>query len=121
LNGLRVYSGRVFSAKKVSEKVEKHLARHDIVVAILTAADDNIWLIQEMTAAATLNKPLFILKQDDVTFKEGLLGDYEYIPFPPGQITSTFIPMLEGLAEIRGLDVTVRSIYVQSVNEGEGS
>jgi hypothetical protein len=116
LNGLRVYSGRVFAAKKLSEKVETHLARHDVVVAILTPTDDNTWLTQEMTAAATLKKPLFILKQDNANLKEGLLGDYAYIPFPQGQITRTFIPMLEGLAEIRGIDVTDRGIGMQPVN-----
>jgi hypothetical protein len=105
LNGLCVYSGRAFSAGKVSEKVQSHLAKHDIVVAILTESEDPTWIVQEMSAATALEKPLFVLKQEGTAFKEGLLGDMEYIPFPLGEISRTFIPILEGLAQLRGMDV----------------
>ena len=58
-----------------------------------------------MAAATALNKPVFILKQTDVSLKEGILGDLEFIPFPKGEISRTFIPVLEGLAQLRGVDV----------------
>jgi hypothetical protein len=102
LNGIRPYSGRSFAPTSISDKVQARLAKHDIVIAILTDTDDPTWLMQEMAAAVALNKPLFILKQEDVKLKAGILGDIEYIPFPKGQISKTFIPILEGLMELRG-------------------
>lgn len=105
LTGIRVYSGRAFAATKVSEKVQSHLLKHDIVVAILTSTEDPTWIAQEMSAATTLRKPLFVLRQEGVAFTDGILGDLEYIPFPKGVIARTFIPILEGLAQLRGVDV----------------
>jgi hypothetical protein len=92
-------------ATKVSEKVQSHLLKHDIVVAILASTADPTWIAQELSAAKTLGKPLFVLRQEGVAFTEGILGDLEYIPFPKGAITRTFIPILEGLAQLRGMDV----------------
>lgn len=71
LTGLSVYSGRAFSPTKVSEKVQAHLIKHDIIVAILTATEDPTWLVQEMAAAAALSKPLFVLREEGADFKEG--------------------------------------------------
>ena len=71
-------------------------------VAIATPQEDSTWIIQEITTAATLDKYVFILKEADVTLKEGILGDHEYIPFPKDQLSKTFIPILEGLNELCG-------------------
>ena len=48
-------------------------------------------------------KPIFILKQSDVELKSGLLGDQEYIPFAPGELSKAFIPILEGINAIAGI------------------
>ncbi len=93
-------SGKAFSPESIAQKVQERLARYDIVVAIITCQADPTWLVQETIAAKILKKPLFILKEESAQLKAGLLGDYEYIPFPRGQISKTFIPILEGLGEI---------------------
>jgi hypothetical protein len=85
----------------VAEKIKNRLAKHDIFIAIVTPQDDQTWLIQETTAAEMLKKPIFILKQEDASLKSGILGDYEYIQFPVDQISKAFIPILEGLQELK--------------------
>jgi hypothetical protein len=57
-----------------------------------------------MATGAALEKPVFILKQLDDDLKEAILGDHEYISFPKGQLSKTFIPILEGLNELRGFE-----------------
>ena len=52
--------------------------------------------------AEALGKELFILKQANVTFKSGILGDHEYIPFPAGQLSKAFVPILQGLNGLFG-------------------
>lgn len=95
-------SGRAFSPGSVAQKVEERLARFDIVVAIFTCQADSTWLMQETIATKILRKPLFLLVEEGAQLKEGLLGDYERIPFPRGRISKAFIPILEGLGELHG-------------------
>ena len=105
LIGIRSQTGRGFSPDSVSEKVQKRLEKHDIFMVIITSQEDPTWLNQEMTAARYLKKPIFILRQKETPLKLGLLGDHEYIQFPKGQISKTFIPILEGIQELqRGSD-----------------
>jgi hypothetical protein len=96
----QVVSGEGFSPESVSAKVRRRLSAQGVVVAVLSRAEDQAWLTQEMTAADVLNKPLIVMVQSDVPFKPGILGDIEYIRFPPGQIEAAFVPLLEGLEEI---------------------
>ena len=97
-------SGRAFSPRRVSDKVNSRLAKHDLFVAIASPQEDYTWITQEIATAAALNKHVFVLKESGVDLKEGILGDHEYIPFPNGQLPKTFIPILEGLNEITGKD-----------------
>ncbi len=105
LTNIRTHSGRAFSPESVAQKVQERLAKYDIVIAIISRQEDPTWLIQEAIAAKVFKKPLFILKEDSAEWKAGLLSDFERIPFPSGQISKTFVPILEGLAEI-GCHVT---------------
>lgn len=102
LIGIRCTSGRAFSPARVSDKVNKRLASHDLFFAIITPHEDYTWLTQEISTAAALSKPLFILKREDVDLKAGMLGDHEFIPFETGCFSKTFIPILEGIGEICG-------------------
>lgn len=102
LLGIKCQSGRGFAPKSVSEKVMNRLERHDILMAIVTDQDDMTWLTQELSTAHALKKSIFILKSTDADLKSGILGDHEYIAFPPKQLSRSFIPILEGLAELRG-------------------
>jgi hypothetical protein len=102
LLSIRCYSGRAFSANRVSDKVNSRLAERDLFFSIVTPHDDFTWVTQEISTAAARSKPLFILKQNGVALKEGLLGDHEYIPFASGELSRTFIPILEGINELCG-------------------
>ena len=103
LLGIHCQSGREFSPRSVSHKVNERLAKHDIFIAIASPQADSTWITQEIATAAALKKSVFILKQDDIELKNGILGDHEFIPFPKDQISKCFIPILEGLNEIQGL------------------
>lgn len=102
LSGLEVTDGKSFAPLSVSEKVSGRIEKGDILVAIVTPQDDPTWVTQEITRADTLGKHPFILKDDRVEFKGGILGDREYISFQHGCISQTFTPILEGLRELRG-------------------
>ncbi len=104
LLGIRCYSGRAFAPQSVSNKVQTGLAQYDVVLAIVTPQENKTWIDQEMAISKVLGKDLFILKQADVDFVPGILGDHEYIPFPEKELSKTFIPILEGLAVISGVE-----------------
>ncbi len=107
LVGLRCYSGRAFSPSRISEKVNDRLSAHDLFFGIVTPHEDHTWINQEISTAATLHKPVFILKHLKVDMKTGILGDQEYIPFETGAISKAFIPILEGINEIAGKSTAI--------------
>ena len=74
---IRCESGRAFSPKRVSDKVNARLAKHDMFVAIASPQEDYTWITQEIATAAALKKHVFILKESGVDLKEGILGDHE--------------------------------------------
>jgi hypothetical protein len=94
-----VSTGRGFAPGSVSVKVKSRMNQQAIVFAVLTLGEDNTWLTQESTLAS-LEKPLFLLKEKQYPFKPGLLGDHEFIPFTAPTIETTFIPILEGLRNL---------------------
>jgi hypothetical protein len=94
-------SGIGFSPQSVAGKVRERLARNDMFVAIVTPQEDTTWLIQECIAAKVSKKPVFLLKREDLEFKPGMLGDLEFIPFPSGHVSKTFVHILEGVRAIK--------------------
>lgn len=100
LLGFSVQTGRAYSPKRVSDKVQERLTPQATVFVILTDGATDTWLIQESVLAHALEKPLFVLRDRKTTFVPGILADHEYIPFDPPHVESTFIPILEGLREL---------------------
>ena len=100
LLGFQVTTGEGYSPEGVSTKVRKRLLAQEVVIAILSKREDSTWLTQEAAGAAFTNKPLILLIEEEVAFKAGVLGDLEYIRFSEGQISTTFVPLLEGLQEL---------------------
>jgi len=94
-----VLTGRGFVPGSVSEKVKSRMDQQALVFAILTAGDDNTWLTQE-SLLGSIQKPLFLLKESQYSFKPGLLGDHEFIPFVTPNLETTFIPILEGIKNV---------------------
>jgi hypothetical protein len=101
LMDIKTESGRTYAPQGVAEKVRERLARHDMFIAVITPQEDPTWLIQECVAASLSKKPVFLLKRDDAQFKSGILSDLEYIPFPKGQISRTFVHILEGMRAVQ--------------------
>jgi hypothetical protein len=95
----KVRTGRDFAPGSVSAKVRARMNQQAIVFAILTAGEDDTWLTQESLLGSS-EKPLFLLKEKQFTFKAALHGDHEYIPFAGLNIETTFIPIMEGLRDI---------------------
>lgn len=100
LLGFAVKTGRAFSPKSVALKVKERLKSQSIILVIYSKGDDSTWLTQESIIESS-EKPLFILKENGVEFKPGILADLEFIPFNIDAIEETFIPILEGLKEIK--------------------
>jgi hypothetical protein len=101
LLGFDCQTGRGYAPGSVAEKVKARLTGQAIVVAIMTPGDDATWLTQESILGSVAGKPLIVLKESKVAFKSGLLADHEYIPFTGRHIEQTFIPLLEGLIELK--------------------
>jgi hypothetical protein len=100
LIGVRCQSGRGFSPGRVSDKVRGRLEAHHLFFAIVTPHQNPTWITQEISTAATLKKPLFILKHSSVELNAGILGDHEYIQFDSGMLSRTFVRILEGIKEV---------------------
>jgi hypothetical protein len=100
LLGFAIVTGRTFSPRPIAEKVRGLITGQELLFVILTPGTDDTWLTQEPMVGESKDKPLFLLKQNDFSYKPGLLGDREYIPFVPDYIESTFIPILEGLRDL---------------------
>jgi hypothetical protein len=100
LLGFAIVTGRAYSPRPVTDKVRGRITAQELLFAILTPGTDDTWLTQEPIVGECKDKPLFLLKQEDFDYKPGLLGDREYIPFPPDYIEATFTPILEGLRDL---------------------
>jgi hypothetical protein len=104
LLGFSVTSGRTYSPKKISEKVEERIAKQSLFFVILTKGNDNTWLNQEPTLAKSQNKPVFLLKDTEYDYTSGIFSDQEFIPFHLNSFEKTFIQILEGLRELKLLN-----------------
>ena len=100
LIGFNVATGESFSPEKVSSKVMKRIKGQELVVAIISSRVEFAWLQQEAATAHALMKPLFLLIEEGVDFKPGLLADLEYIKFPKGNIGGSLLGILEGIREL---------------------
>ena len=100
LIGFEVATGEGYSPERVSNKIRRRLMAQEIVVAIMSQHNDMTWLIQEITGAEFIGKPLILLAEEGVEFKSGILGDLEYIRFPEGHVSQSITPILEGLREL---------------------
>jgi hypothetical protein len=104
LLGFSVTSGRTYSPKRISEKVEERIAKQSLFFVILTKGNDNTWLNQEPTLAKSQNKPVFLLKDTGYDYTSGIFSDQEFIPFHLNSFEKTFIQILEGLRELKLLN-----------------
>ena len=103
LLGIKVSSGRSFSPGPVSSKVKSRIKSQALFFLIISPGEDNTWLTQESILGIFQDKPLFRLREESAKLKTGILTDYEYIPFESLNIQNTFIPILEGLRELKYL------------------
>lgn len=94
-----VLTGEGYSPESISKKVLKRLKAQENVIVIISKEEVPTWLTQEAAGATFLEKPLFILIEKGANFISGIHGDSEYIEFSPGEISETFIPILQGLQE----------------------
>ncbi len=100
LIGFEVSTGEGYSPESISKKVKKRLTAQEVIIVIASEKEDDTWLIQEAAGATFTGKPVMMLVEEGVEFKPGIHGDLEYINFRQGEISSTFIPLLEGLQEL---------------------
>lgn len=100
LLGFKVTTGRAFSPKKVSQKVEERISKQSIFFVILTEGQDDTWLTQEPTIAKTQGKPIFLLKESHYEYNSGIFADQEFIPFDGSNFEKSYIQIMEGLREL---------------------
>lgn len=102
LVGIEPITGQPFEPNNVSDKVRRRIDDNASFFAIGTPQDDQTWIIQETTYAESRDKYPFLLIESGTTLKQGLLGDREYIAFPEGHISESFISILQGLQKLQG-------------------
>jgi hypothetical protein len=100
LLGFEVATGEGYAPERVSSKVKRRLTAQEVVIAVLSKQQDSTWLVQELSGAEFVGKPIMLLVEEGTDFRAGVLGDLEYIRFREGSISETFAPMLEGLREL---------------------
>ena len=91
-------SGLGFEPRSVSEKVLARLGGSlDLFMIIHSAQGDSAWLNQEIGVARGRNLPIVVLREGDVPYESGLLGDTEYIQFPESSISKAYVPLLQAI------------------------
>lgn len=99
-------SGLGFEPRSVSKKVLDRLnSPLDLFIIIFTSSGDSAWLNQEVGVAKGRNLPIIVLVEEGTDWDKGLLGDIEYIEFPKGIISKTFIRLLEGVDFIKNQNI----------------
>lgn len=100
LIGFEVLTGEGYSPESISKKVKRRLASQEVVIIIASEAENATWIIQEAAGATFTDKPVIMLIEKGIQLKPGILGDHEYIEFQEDNISTTFMPVIEGLQEL---------------------
>lgn len=95
-------SGLGFEPRSVSEKVLARLGSSlDLFIIIHSVQGDSAWLNQEIGVARGRNLPIVVLREGDVPYDAGMLGDTEYIQFPDNSISKAYVPLLQAIRFVR--------------------
>ena len=95
-------SGLGFEPRSVSEKVLARLGGSlDLFIIIHSVQGDSAWLNQEIGVARGRNLPIVVLREGDVPYDSGMLGDTEYIQFPENSISKAYVPLLQAIRFVR--------------------
>ena len=95
-------SGLGFEPRSVSAKVLARLSGQlDLFVIIHSLSGDSAWLNQEIGVARARNLPVVVLREGEVPYEPGMLGDTEYIQFPEHAISKAHVPLLQAIRFLR--------------------
>lgn len=101
LFGLEVITGQGYEPKRVSDKVRERLSGSiDLIILIEVAGKKSSWTRDEIARAQDPNVALIPLVEEGGSFDSGIFGDHEYISFPTGHISNSFVRLLEGIRYI---------------------
>lgn len=125
LFGLRCVIGDTFGGGEVSRGVRERIQAAWFVIALFSRnekiSDDtwraSEWVIQETAVAKAYDKEAIILKEDQVVFNGGILGDVEYLTFNAGHFTDVFIPLgrqLRALLNRQRLTTGIKKLPVRT-------
>ncbi len=95
-----VKSGEKYSPDEIPIKIKKRIQECNIFIVIFSETNDPTWLQQELTFAHTEDKATIILTETGFDFKAGMIGSREPIEFPDGQISESYVKILEGFTEL---------------------
>jgi hypothetical protein len=99
---IKVETGEYFEPGSVPDKVKSRIEGCDMFVAIVTPQDNQTWITQETVFADSKGKQPFVLVDNTMDYRAGMLGENEYIAFTPGWISEGFVKILQGLNKLRG-------------------
>lgn len=102
LSGIEVVTGERFEPRSISEKIAELLTSDlNFGVLIVTRYGESMWTRDEVNRLWGEEKYVIILVEEGASFKQGLQADIEWIQFPEGHISDTYIKILEGISYIR--------------------
>lgn len=101
LTKVEFVSGLGFEPRSVSEKViEKLSSPLDLFIIIQCVSGDSAWVNQEIGIAKANKIPVIVLKEEGAAETPGILGDIEYLPFSEGNISNTYVGILQAISYI---------------------
>ena len=105
LVGLEFVSGLGYEPRSISEKVLERLSGPlDLFIILFSESGDSSWLNQEIGVARARKLPILVLKEEGINVDSGMLGDTEYLVFPRGNISKSFVGVLQALSYLKEKD-----------------
>jgi hypothetical protein len=103
LVGIEVVSGINYEPRRISQKVTDKLNENfDFFIYLVTSEfGESMWIRDELITTYNKEKPIIPIIEIGAKFEPGILSDWEYIPFSKGDISKTYIGILEALKYIK--------------------
>ena len=96
-----VITGLGYEPRKVSEKVLSRLENIDFAIYLITDEGESTWIRDELAVSIGKGYNIIPLVENNAKMENGILGDWEYVPYETNHIGDTFISLIEAINFIR--------------------
>jgi len=102
LLGINVITGMGYEPRAISEKVLERLSNNiDILFYLIHSSGESIWTRDEMAVSIGKGSNIIPIVEKGIKIEQGILGNYEYIPFEKNHIGDSFLRILEAINYIK--------------------